>query len=253
MNKSKLLFFPLIAGIGLIVYSWFSSYPLSVNSLNDFVFNHISNLYWMGLPLILASVFILAVTLRNYHLKWLMVVIIVVAIYSLSYFYYMLPGSDAHYFRGLTEYFIETRDLDPLKQSHFYFQWPSFFILCDIVTSVSGIPLTSFEFLLYGIIGFLLATSLFVYASKTFKKGVFLSVAAFFLSMFYYLNYQCVPFSLAFSILLLMFMLETKQKTLTITFTTLILFIGITYVHAFVPLFFVLFLFISFLFNKSRV
>jgi hypothetical protein len=164
----------------------------------------------------------------------------------------MLPGSDSHYFRGLTEYFIRTKDLDPLKPSHSYFQWPSFFLLADIVTSVSGVELANFEFLLYTIIGFLMATALYVYASKAYKNGGFLTVAAFFVAMFYFLDYQCVPFSLAFGLLFLLFMLETQQKNFNVILTMLVLFTGISFIHAFVPLFFVLYLLIQCMLNRSK-
>lgn len=237
----------------LIAYSWYLSYPLSINSLNDYVFNNIPIFYWFGLPLSLAAMFAMMVTFKSHYSKWIITVSLVIAIYSLSYFYYMLPGSDSHYFRGLTEYFIETRDLDPLKQSHFYFQWPSFFLLSDVAISISGIPLPIFEFLLYTIIGFLLATTLYIYASKKFRSGGCLAVVAFFMSMFYFLNYQCVPFSLAFGLLWLMFMLETKQKTSAVVILTLILFISIAYTHAVVPLFFILYLFISSILNRNKV
>jgi hypothetical protein len=165
----------------------------------------------------------------------------------------MLPGSDSQYFRGLTEYYIATKDLDPLPKSHYYFQWPSFFLLSDIATSVSGTPLPGFEFLLYTIIGFLLATALYLYASKTFKSGGFIAVVAFFIAMFYFLNFQCVPFSLAFGLLFLMFVLETKQKSRAAILTTLFLYTSILFIHAFVPLFFVFYLLIQYILNRSKV
>ena len=235
-----------------MVYSWYLSYPLSIDSLDDFVFNHVSPLYWFSLPLFLASMYIMATTSKNNSLKWMLIIGLVISIYSLSYFYYMLPGSDSHYFRGLTEYFIRTKDLDPLKPSHSYFQWPSFFLLADMATSVSGVELANFEFLLYTIIGFLMVTALYVYASKAFKNGGFLAVAAFFVALLYFLNYQCVPFSLAFGLLFLLFMLETRQKSFSVISATLVLYTSMTFVHAFVPLFFVLYLLIRCILNRSK-
>ena len=253
LNKSRLLLFPLIIGIALIVYSWFLSCPLSINSLNDFVFNNISIFYWIGLPLTLAAMFIMAVTFKSHYSRWIIIVSIVVAIYSLSYFYYMLPGSDSHYFRGLNEYFIKTKDLNPTEKGHSYFQWPSFFLLNDIATSVTGLELMNFEFLLYTIIGFLIATALYVYFSKAYRNGSFLAVAAFFVAMFYFLNYQCVPFSLALGLLFLMLMLETKQKNFGVTLTMMVFYTGISFMHAFVPLFFVLYLLIRCILDRSKM
>jgi hypothetical protein len=118
--------------------------------------------------------------------------------------------------------------------------------------SVSGLELANFEFLLYTIIGFLLTTALYVYASKAYKKGGFLAVAAFFVAMFYFLNYQCVPFSLAFGLLSLLFMLETRQKSFNVILIMLALFTSISFTHVFVPLFFVLYLLIRCVLNKSK-
>jgi hypothetical protein len=252
LEKSRLLLFPLLIGIMLMVYSWCVSYPLSIDSLDDFVFNHISLLYWYSLPVILTSMCAMAITSKNNSLKWIVTIGLVISIYSLSYFYYMLPGSDSHYFRGLTEYFIKTKDLDPLKPNHLYFQWPSFFLLSDMATSVSGMELAKFEFLLYTMIGFLMATAMYVYASKTFKKWGFLAVIAFFIAMFYFLNYQSVPFSLASGLLLILFMMETKQKSSSIILTTLVLYTGMSFVHAFVPLFFVLYLLMRRILNRNN-
>jgi len=239
-------------GIILMVYSWYLSYPLSIDFPDDFVFNHMSPLYWFSLPLVLASMYLMTITFKSNSLKWIIAIGLVMTICSLSYFYYMLPGSDSNYFRGLTEYFIRTKDLDPLKPNHSYFQWPSFFLLADMATSVSGLELANFEFLLYAIIGFLLATALYVYASKSYKNGGFLAVAAFFVAMFYFLNYQCVPFSLAFGLLFLLFMLETRQKSFNVILTMLVLFTAISFAHAFVPLFFVLYLLIRCMLNRSK-
>ena len=252
LEKNKLLLFPFFMGIILMAYSWYSSYPLSIDSVDDFIFNHVSVLYWFSLPLMLTSMYMLAVTSKSHILKWIIAVGIVMTIYSLSYFYYMLPGSDSHYFRGLTEYFVRTENLDPSQLNHGYFQWPSFFVLANIATSVSGLELANFQFLLYTVIGFLLATTLHVYASKTFKNGGFLAVVAFFIGIRYFLNYQCVPFSLALGLLFILFMLETRQKSFSAILTMLVLFTSISITHAFVPLFFVIYLLIRCILNRSK-
>jgi hypothetical protein len=252
MKGTKLLLLPLVIGIVLMVYSWYLSYPLAIDSPNDFVFNHVSVLYWFGLPILLTSLFMIALTSESNFSKWICSVGIVVTIYSMSYFYSMLPGADSQFFRGLTEYFIKTKNLNPLQPNHDYYQWPSFFILGDIATSVSGLKLANFEFLLYTLIGFLLATTLHVYAFKAYKNSGYLAVMAFFISMFYILNYQDAPFSLALSILCLLFMLETRQSGHSSIIAMVVLFTSISITHAFVPLFFVLYLLMRSILNRSK-
>jgi hypothetical protein len=254
LEKNKvlfILFLPFFAGLILMVYAWWSSYPLSMDSIFDVIFNHVSLLYWVSVPLLLGSMCMISISFKNQYVKWIAAIGIVLTIYSLSYFYYMMPGSDSQAFRGMTEYFIKTKDLDASKLGHSYFQWPSFFLLSDMATSVSGLGLANFEFLLYTIIGFLLATGMYAYASRAYKHEGFLAVVTFFAAMFYFLNYQDVPFSLAFGLLFLLFMLETRQKNLNVILTELVLFTCITFTHAFVPLFFILYLLIRFMLHRS--
>jgi hypothetical protein len=254
LEKNKLLVFPLSSGIALIVYSWFFSYPLSIGFPGDFVFNHVSVLYWFGLALTLASMYIIAVTSKHDYVKWIMTVGIVVAMCSLSYFFYMLPGSDSPHTRGLTEFFIKTKNLDSSQPSRGYFQWPLFFIFANTMTSVTGLGEAAIEFLVYALIGFLMTTALYIYASKVFKNGGFLAVIAFIVVMFNtFLNYQFAPFSLAFDLLLLLFMLETRQpRTGSLVIATLVLFVGITLTHAFVPIFFILYLLIQSVLTRNK-
>lgn len=252
MEKNKLLFFPFFAGLILMACSWYLSYPLSIDYVDDFVFNHVSVLYWFSLPLLLASMYMIAVTSKNDYLKWLMTVGIVMTISSLSYFYAMLPGSDSRFIRGIIEYFSETKNLDPSQLGKWYFQWPSIFILSEIATSVSGLELANFEFLMYAIIGFLLATTLYVYASKAYRNSGFLAAVAFFIAMFNYLNYQFVPFTIALILLFLLFILDTQRRSSSMILTMLVLFVGMTITHLFIPLFFVIFLLVRWIFNRNK-
>ena len=253
LEKSKFLLFPLIIGIILMVYSWGLSYPLSIDSSGDFVFNHVSVLYWFSLALTLPSMYMIAVTSKRDSLKWIMTVGIVMTIYSLSYFYYMVPGGDSHHTTGLTEFFIKTKNLDPSQPNRGYFQWPILFILASIATSVTGLGLPTIEFLFYAIIGFLWSTALYVYASKASKNGGFLAVIAFFIVMFNFLNYQFAPFSLAFGLLLLLFMLESRPRSSALTIAMLVLFVCITLAHAFVAIFFVLYLLIQYIVRRDKL
>jgi hypothetical protein len=252
MQKNRLLVIPFLVGLAFFVYSWFQTYPLSLNSGNDYIYYHISVFYWLSIPLLLGSMLLLAFTTKNQVLRWALSVGMVLTIYSLAYFYITLPSSDSQYFRGLTEYFINTKNLDPTVPNHQYYQWPSFFVLGDIATSISGLPITSFEILLYTVIGLLLATGLYAYASKKYVNSGFLMVAIFFIAMTYFFNYQAVPFSLAFSLLLLFLVLEAYPGSRGLTATKTVLFLSILFTHSFVPLFIVLYFFIRFLLDKTR-
>jgi hypothetical protein len=252
MEKNKLLLLPFFAGLVLMVYSWWISYPSSINSIDDVIFNHVPVLYWISLPLLLTSMCMMALSFKNNYWKWIMAVCCVMTLYSIFYFYHTLPTSDANYFRGLTENFIRTKNLDPWQPIHIYYQWPSFFILANVATLVSGLELATYEFLLFTIIGFLLATALYVYASKAYAHGGFLAVLAFFIAMLYFLNYQAVPFSLALGLLFLLFMLEIRRKSGNVILAMLVLYVSISIMHAFVPLFFVLYLLMRSIVSRSK-
>jgi hypothetical protein len=235
-----------------MVYSWYVSYPLSINSVDDFVFNHISILYWISLSLLFPSMFMIAVTFKNDYLKWIMTAGIVIAMYSVSYFYFLLPGSDSLYYRGLHEYFGINKNIDPSQPGKSYFQWPSVFLLTEIISSVSGLELANIEFLMYAILGFLLATILYIYAFKTQRNGAFIAVIVFFMAMKWYLNYQFAAFTIALVFLLLLLTLDTQRKSLGVILTMLVLFLGMTITHFYSPLFFVGYLLTRYFFNRNK-
>jgi len=257
LKKSVLIVFPFLVGLILLVYSWYSSYPLSINSVNDYVFNHVSISYWIALPLVLGSLYFAAMSVKSRVLKWIVTVTMVIMMFSLPYFYYMLPGSDSHQFRGLTEYYIKTSDLKPVKPYHEYYEWPLFFLLEKTATSLTGLTLQQFEFILYAVIGLLLATALFKYSSNNGEERSFVAVLSFFIAMYYFLNYQNVPFSLSLAFLFVLFMLEKSiyngnHSGYTKTVITLIIFTSMTFTHLFVPLFFVLYLLVKYALTRNR-
>jgi len=252
VNKTKILLLPFLIGLGLVIYSWFLTYPLSITNASDNIFNHVSIFYWIGLPLLMASMLLMAATTKNVYLKWVLSTGIVLAFYSLSYFFGLLPGVDTQYFRGLSEYFFKTNSLDASQLNHDYYQWPAFFILAKVVTSISGLSLEDFQFLLFTVIGFLLSTGIYVYASRKYKYGGFLAVVTFFLSIYYFFNYQGVPFSLALGLLFVMLMLDTRQKSASSTITLLLLYTGLLFMHLFVPVFFIIYLLLRGFLDKSR-
>lgn len=251
--KKIVLLIIFFTGLTLLVYSWQQSYPLSVSSVEGYVYDKVCPVYWVSLPILLSSTLLLSLFLKNSYAKWIFSLIFFFTLFSLSYFYAMIPTSDSQYFRGLNEYFIQTGKLDPTQPTHSYYQQPAFFMLTAITTAISGINLINLEFLMYTLIGAIIATSLYIYASKKFNEGGVVMVAAFFLSIFYFFNYQAVPFSVAFAILLLLFILESYPKTNGMKLTIAILFGGLLLTHTFVPLFFIFYLLVRSVLDKSLV
>jgi len=170
LSKEKLVFIVLIIGLFLIFYSWYISYPIVVNSPSDVVPNHIFPLFWLGLSIVCSTLYILAMWSKKNSLKIIATLGIIIFIYSSAYFFWFMPGSDSHYFRGLNENFIETGDLNFNESYHSYYQWPLFFVL-NKIAYIIGLDLRFFEFVLFGLFGFLYGASLYSLFHKSSRDG----------------------------------------------------------------------------------
>jgi hypothetical protein len=252
LKKNRLLLFPFFVGLALMIYSWFVSYPLIVNSVNDRYFNHISPLYWFSLPLLLTSMLMIALTSKSTYLKWIMALGFLFTIYSIGYFYFPFPIGDSQYVRGLNEFFAQTKNLYLDNSYKIYFQWPGSFIFTYVAASVTGIQVSNFDYLGYAVLGFLLATTTFVYASKFSKTGGILLLAVFFVGMYYFLDFQYEAFTIAFCPLLLLLMLDQQKRTSGTTLAMIVLFVFMTFTHLFVPVFFLLYLLTRTIISKSK-
>jgi hypothetical protein len=252
LPKEKLILLPFITGLLLIFYSWYISYPLTIDSPSDFLFNHISPFYWLGLSIVFATLYVMGLLFERNSLKCIAVAGIIIFMYSSAYFYWFIPGPDSTNVRGLTEYFAETGDLDPSKPYHSYYQWPLFFVLSKM-TYTLGLDLRCFEFILFGLLGFLYATSLYSIFHKFSKDGAYLAVISYFILMARYFNYQFAPFSLGIGLLFILLMLDTREnKTRATVLTTLIIFTSMALTHAFLPVFFIAYVFIKYIISRDR-
>jgi hypothetical protein len=255
MDKNRIFAVPLLIGLLLICYAWYTSFPIFINSANDYIYNHISVYYWIGLSLSFASAFLISYTSKREYIKWVMVVCFIISLYSIWFFYFTLPTSDATFFRGVTQNFLNTGSLDITQSYLSYYQWPAFFIIAEIVTSVTGLSLVAYEFVLLIIIELLTATALYIYASKLFKGGGFIAVITFFCISYNFINFQAVPFTLAFALLCLLFTLDIQnthnQNKRGLTVLIILVYVCIALTHLFVPLFFVIYLLIRTFFDKS--
>lgn len=242
-----------LTGLVLLLLSWWESYPLSMDSPLDFVFNHISLLYWISLPILYVSLYALATRTARNWLRVAVIFSIVMTMYSLKFFYYRIPGSDSQYTRGMTEYFAETGDLDPSRQGHFYFQWPLLFVLEEMVHLVIGLDFLYVEFILFTAVTFLYVATLYLYSSKLDSNKAYLAVIAFFVLLPYVFEFQLVPVFVSIGIFLLAFMLQTSFPTREVPVATLIIFLSIALMHAFVVMFFIIYTLAMFLFKRKQM
>jgi hypothetical protein len=251
--KKNFLIFSTIAALALLLYSWSTSYPLSLNLSTDFIFNHVNPLYWIGLALLLGSIGTAVANAKREFFVLIMCVAILVCMYSLYYFYPSLPGSDTNTFRGLTEYALTTGDLNPLGTNHNYFQWPGFFVFSQILLTLTGLQTIPFEFVFFTLLGVLYVVTLYVYFSSFSRKLAWVSLATYFIIIYLFFNYQYAPFSLAMALLFTLFMIETRShKTGSMALLTLILCIGISIIHPFAVIFFIAYVFVMYLLGREK-
>jgi hypothetical protein len=251
MQKMKLMLIPICIGVILLFFSWNLSYPVSLDSPNDVVFNHFSYLYWISLAILFSSFFIVAIKTENYTLRWAMALATVLLIFSQGYFYYMIPGSDANQFRGLTEYFLSTGDLSSQNYYHAYYQWPIFFILNKVTSSITGLNLRFLEFITYGSICFLITSFVFLHVSRK-RTNAFVALIAFFIilipiSIFEFWS----AFALSLCLILLLLYLDKLSNNTGLLIATIVVFITLTFAHILVPLFFIIYCLIMYLLNKN--
>jgi len=252
VQKLNFAFVPICIGIILLLLSWYFSYPVSIDSPYDFAYNHFSYLYWIGVAILFASFFIVAVKTENNKLRWTMAIGTFFLIFSQTYFYYMICGSDAHQLRGLTEYFISTGDLSFSEPNHYYYQWPIFFILDKITLLVTGLDLRYCEFILYGTIGSVVTSFIYFYISKV-RRNAYIAVTAFFIILVYVFNFQFfAPFGLSLCLVLLLFYLDSLSAKLEVTLATLTIFVVLAFTHMFTPLFFVVYSLVIYVLNRNK-
>lgn len=243
---------PMCIGVILLFLSWCLSYPVSIDSPYDFVYNHFSYLYWIGLAILFVTFFIVAIKTENNILRWAMTVSTVLLIFSQGYFYYMITGSDANQFRGSTEYFISTEDLSIQNYHHSYYQWPFFFILNKIAFSITGLNLRFLEFIIYSVINSIITSFVFLHVSRN-RTNAYIAAMAFFIilipiSLFEFWS----AFALSLCLILLLLYLDKLSENSGVLITIIVVFTALTYAHMLVPLFFIIYCLVVYFLKRNR-
>ena len=252
LNKKYVIVGSIFLGLFLFLYSYYLSYPLLMDSVDDFVYNHISPIYWIGLFIILPSLFILATISDRNDVKLISCIGIIFFMYSIKFFYYSFPASDIHYVRGLIEYVLTFEDLDPTKVFHEYYQWPIFFIINQIFILITNINLRYTEYILFIIFGVIYVSSLYLYYYYN-KKSIHISIIAFLLIIYWFFNYQYAPFSLAMSLLFILYMIESNEIiTRNHVIISIFIYMCIIFTHPFAAIFYINYVMIMYILYRNK-
>jgi len=237
-----------VLGFGCVVLGWYHSYPVSIPPPGRFAFENISVLVWPGLSLVLTSLYLISRSASK-KVAFLCATVFVFFVFSYYLFFPLLPGPDAHTFRARAILFSIV-GADPAQNR--YFQWPSFFVLNDVLTHILGLDMDSVSVLVFVVTGFLLSCSLFLFFSAEDETLGFCGVALYFVGLFWFLNYQFAPQSLALGFFFVLVNL-TSRRHRSIEVASLAVFTGLVFLHAFIAPLFILYYFILTLRDRTRL
>jgi len=226
----------LLSGAMLAFIAWITSYPVEIPPIGEYVFDRINPLLWPSLSLAFTGLYLVSKIFKKPRSVYSFAFVLLLHIHYT--FFPLLPGSDSHYFRGLTNLFSKVA-LNP--NLHKYFQWPSFFITSNFLMLTLDLDVGVVSKLIFIVIGFVATLVLFLFYSSQKGELGFLGVALYFMSLFYFINYQYAPQSLALALFLLLISQVIKGATQSIV-TLLLIFIGLILTHSFYPIYFLLFL-----------
>lgn len=230
----------LILGIVAVSYSFLDSFPIVIRSYGETPFSEIQPIFWFGLAITLVSLFVISSAYKRKGITVACCALFVFFFWLPFLFFPLLPGSDSHYFRGATEYFIR---VGVNVQGKNYLQWPSFFVLSKSVAEVLGTTIAFASILLFVLFGVLISTTLGIFFYNEDRKLGFIGVVLYCVGAFTFLDYQYAPQSLALAIFFMLLLLVEKGGcssaiALVIAFTCLV------FTHAFIPVFFLFFIFL---------
>jgi len=234
--RSSLSYIIFVVGTALVIIAWLESYPISTPPLGKHLIDDVSPLFWPGLSLILVSLALIARS-KSKRTRFLCAITFVFFLYFHYFLFQLLPGPDAHSFRALTKLY-STVGPDPTEQS--YFQWPSFFVLGNVLVNVLGIGVDSVSVVVFLATGFLLSSTLFFFFSVEDERLDFTSVSLYFTGLFWFLNYQFAPQSLALGLFFLLVNFASKRSA-AVEIASLVVFISLVLMHAFIPALFLLY------------
>ncbi len=243
------LIFITFCSLLVLVVSWLLSYPTNSKSINELTIMNFHPLFWIGLASGIISLLFLYRSLKKGKI-WISFLLMMV-LFSSYFFYSYLPGPDSHYFRSLSEKF-QTGKIDTYSQG--YFQWPAFFSIVNVLCDLTGMQdMNLISIFIFIIIGFIIFGGLHVYYSRQDNRFSVFSLFSYVLILFYFLNFQFAPQSLALGLIITMFILVEgilEKENLFFRVLIYVSFMLLVMMHAFFAVFFVIYIILLFIFNK---
>jgi hypothetical protein len=237
----------LLAAIVLLLLSWGKSYPLHQESVNLPFISSIYWTYWVSYLLFAITFCWIALTTHSAPLKWGAAIGFFTLMNSLAYFYYFVPGSDT-WFRNLMPAYLSGGFIS--SQGLGIYSWPGFFLLINMLTDITKLPMNLAVSLFYFITGFVIVSMVFFIATRHGFDG-FWSVVIFSILGFFYLDYQFAAQTLALVfVMILLFVDYSYGKSLPGLVTVLTVVAAAAFTHAFMLVYYAFYVFIRAIRNR---
>lgn len=242
-----------LTGLILILISWYYSYPIYMPDLGEKTFTQFYPSIWPGILCSVLGLFLAGYYSEKKNVKLLCVAVFPIVLLSYIYFYIYTPTSDSAGVKAMFQVFHNTginTSVDP------YYQFPTYFTINESTGLISNIDVISIATIFFALFGILIAVYLLFYLKSISKtksyKIAFLGVIIYFTGIFFNLNYQWVPQTLAFIFFLLLLYTSSKNK-FEYQLLSIILFTALVFTHLFIPAIFLVFFGIySFKVKESR-
>lgn len=226
-----------VTGASLIVVAWFRSYPVSIENPGNYLFNSISPLYWIGLSLFNGSLLLIASNTRSRFERYCCGLAFFAFAFSIRFFFVHITGPDSDYFRGLGENFMANRTLEP--RQHEYYQWPSLFTLSAIVSEVLHLDINAISFVLFLTWTVCFTGLLFFFQKPADDVRDFLSIAAYVIVPYAFLNWQFAAQTFGLVLFFLCVQLMTRRQIAYLS-SSIVVYVALVLTHGFLALFLVI-------------
>lgn len=237
LSRRSLAYLLIATGAILVGLAWVRSFPASAELSTRFLNDSIYPSFWVGLSATNVGLFLIASRSASRLERFICSCIFLILVYSIKYFFTFLGGPDIGMFLGLTENFAATRIAAP--EQHFYYQWPGLFVSATIASDVLGMSVPVVAGLLFFVWTFLLAAGLFLYTSGQNDSRDFLSVIAYVIGAYIYLNWQFAAWTFGLTLLLICFSLVSRSG-LSYRIVTIVVYGALVLTHAFLAVFMIL-------------
>jgi hypothetical protein len=156
---------------------------------------------------------------------------------SIRYFFPIFHGQDVAMFEGLTERLATGRI--PQIGEHDYYQWPLLFVLARIVSDTTLMSVEDVARILFLTWSAVFVAGLFLYTKEGNDLRDFLSVCAYCISVYAYLNWQFSPWTFG-SVLLMACIILVQKDGIHHRIALMVLYVALIFSHAFLAVFFLL-------------